>query len=122
MSDLNNKSLNLVDMSVLQSLKAYARSPAFMPQLVGIFEEHGRSSLIELRMALSDQDVESVRRVAHRFKGSCLNMGAQALASELKLLESFSPDTKWPADRVETTYHDLTQLFDTTCNYLKSLN
>lgn len=122
MTEPTQKSLNLVDMSVLQSLKAYARSPAFMPQLVGIFEEHGRSSLIELRMALSDQDVESVRRVAHRFKGSCLNMGAQALASELKLLESFSPDTKWPADKVETTYHDLSQLFDTTCSYLKSLN
>ncbi len=116
MSESTQKSLNLVDMSVLQSLKAYARSPAFMPQLVGIFEEHGRSSLIELRMALSDQDAESVKRVAHRFKGSCLNMGAQALASELKLLENFSPDTKWPADKVETTYHELTQLFDTTCS------
>jgi HPt (histidine-containing phosphotransfer) domain-containing protein len=122
MSDHSQKSSNLVDMSVLQSLKAYARSPAFMPQLVGIFEEHGRSSLIELRMALSDQDTDSVRRVAHRFKGSCLNMGAQALASELKQLESFTSETKWSADKVETTYLELTQLFDTTCSYLKSLN
>ncbi len=122
MSDLSTKSLNLVDMSVLQSLKAYARSPAFMPQLVGIFEEHGRSSLIELRMALSDQDVESVRRVAHRFKGSCLNMGAQALAKELKQLEAFSTDTKWSPEKIENTYLDLSQLFDVTCNYLKSLN
>jgi len=121
MSDLN-KALNLVDMSVLQSLKAYARSPAFMPQLVGIFEEHGRSSLIELKLALSDQDVESVRRVAHRFKGSCLNMGAQALASELKRLESFTPDSNWAVDKVENTYGELSQLFETTCNYLKSLN
>ncbi len=122
MSELSSKSQNLIDMSVLQSLKAYARSPAFMPQLVGIFEEHGRSSLIELRMALSDQDVESVRRVAHRFKGSCLNMGAQALAGELKLLESFSPESKWPIEKVEATYSELTQLFDVTCSYLKSLN
>ena len=111
----------LIDMTVLQSLKAYARSPAFMPQLVGIFEEHGRSSLIELKSALSDQDVEAVRRVAHRFKGSCLNMGAQALAQELKRLELFSPDSKWPDERVAEAFDELQLLFDKTCNYIKAL-
>ena len=122
MTEPSDKTLSLVDMSVLQSLKAYARSPAFMPQLVGIFEEHGRSSLIELRTTLNDQDIESVRRVAHRFKGSCLNMGAQALASELKFLEAFSPTTKWSEGEIETIYLELIQLFDNTCKYLKSLN
>lgn len=121
MSD-TGKSNHLVDMSVLQGLRAYARSPAFMPQLVGIFEEHGRSSLIELRSALNDQDVESVRRVAHRFKGSCLNMGAQALATELKELELCPTEAKWPEEQVESTYSGLSKLFDETCNYLKSLN
>jgi histidine phosphotransfer protein HptB len=116
------KTESLIDMTVLQSLKAYARSAAFMPQLIGIFEEHGRSSLIELRMALSDQDSDSIKRVAHRFKGSCLNMGAQALAAELKLLEINSANFEWSPAEVEEKYGELSRLFEETCLYLKSLN
>ncbi len=118
----------IVDMSILQGLRAYARSAAFLPQLIDIFEEHGRTSLTELRLALSGQDIDAVRRVAHRFKGSCLNMGAQALASELRRFETtqVEPQTtlspKWPAEEVELTCQNLSSLFEETCKCLKSLH
>lgn len=123
----SEESTPIVDMSVLQGLRAYARSAAFLPQLIDIFEEHGRSSLTELRSALSGQDVDAVRRVAHRFKGSCLNMGAQALATELRRFEASqfdagSPQVKWPHDEVETTCEALSHLFEETCKCLKSLH
>lgn len=118
----------IVDMSILQGLRAYARSAAFLPQLIDIFEEHGRSSLTELRTALTGQDVDAVRRVAHRFKGSCLNMGAQALATELRRFEASQAEVeslslaKWPSDEVEHTCENLSQLFEETCKRLKSLH
>jgi histidine phosphotransfer protein HptB len=118
----------IVDMTVLQGLRAYARSAAFLPQLIDIFEEHGRSSLTELRTALVGQDVDAVRRVAHRFKGSCLNMGAQALASELRRFEIAQSDanqnstSKWAVEDVESTYANLSSLFEETCKHLKSLH
>lgn len=118
----------IVDMTVLQGLRAYARSAAFLPQLIDIFEEHGRSSLHELHAALTDHDIDGVRRVAHRFKGSCLNMGAQALASELRRFEKAQSEsmqngvTKWPVEDVDRTYAQLTSLFEETCKHLKSLH
>ncbi len=118
----------IVDMTVLQGLRAYARSAAFLPQLISIFEEHGRSSLTELHTALVGGDLDGVRRVAHRFKGSCLNMGAQALAEELrrfelaKTLATQDSPVKWPIDEVEDTYSNLAHLFEETCKNLKSLN
>lgn len=124
----SEESTPIVDMSVLQGLRAYARSAAFLPQLIDIFEEHGRSSLTELRSALSGQDVDAVRRVAHRFKGSCLNMGAQALATELRRFETTQVDqsnlhqVKWPHEEVETTCEALSHLFEETCKCLKSLH
>ncbi len=124
----SEESAPIVDMSVLQGLRAYARSAAFLPQLIDIFEEHGRSSLTELRSALSGQDIDAVRRVAHRFKGSCLNMGAQALATELRRFEVTQVDPgavqqiKWPHDEVETACEALSHLFEETCKCLKSLH
>lgn len=118
----------IVDMSILQGLRAYARSAAFLPQLIDIFEEHGRSSLVELRTALTAHDADSVRRIAHRFKGSCLNMGAQALAAELRRFETSQIEPErlvsgnWPMDEVENTYENLSYLFEETCKQLKSLH
>lgn len=121
MSDVEPDSLSLVDVSVLQGLKAYAQSSAFMPQIVAIFEEHGRSSMVELREAMEKQDLESVRRIAHRLKGSCLNIGAQALARELKPLEICLPGTELSPDQIQANCYDLSQIFEATCVRLKSL-
>ena len=76
----------VLDSKVLSSLRWFALSDSFIPQLISIFEEHGRTSINELKVAFSSDDQESIRRVAHRLKGSCLNMGAGALASKMKAL------------------------------------
>ncbi len=124
----SEESAPIVDMSILQGLRAYARSAAFLPQLIDIFEEHGRNSLNELRSALSGQDLDAVRRVAHRFKGSCLNMGAQALATELRRYElgqfenMSDSQMKWPEKDVEVACENLSHLFEATCKCLKSVH
>src|SRR5690349_16102071 len=79
--------IKILDASVLEGLRVYAKSGAFLQQVIEIFEQHGRMSVDELCAASANNDVESMRRVAHRLKGSCLNVGASLMAQKLRQLE-----------------------------------
>lgn len=110
----------VLDSSVLEGLRVYAKSGAFLQQVIEIFEQHGRLSLDELFAASEQDDNESVRRVAHRLKGSCLNVGATLMAQKLRLLEQLCAAN---ASREDThvLIAGLPEVFADTCNALKSI-
>ncbi len=113
-------SAKVLDSSVLEGLRVYAKSGAFLQQVIEIFEQHGRMSLDELFAASKDHDSETVRRVAHRLKGSCLNVGATLMAQKLRHLEQLCAAN---ASREDThvLIAELPEVFADTCNALKSI-
>ena len=112
--DLNKT--DVLDPKILTQLKSFARSEGFLPKLIGTFEEHGRQSLSELEVAFEQGDRDTLGRVAHRFKGSCLNIGAGALAERLRELEAACRGSGPVASE------DMRPLFALTCQKLKDFS
>lgn len=110
----------VLDSSVLEGLRVYAKSGAFLQQVIEIFEQHGRMSLDELFAASESDDNESVRRVAHRLKGSCLNVGATLMAQKLRLLEQLCAANAARED-THVLIAGLPEVFSDTCNALKTI-
>ncbi|WP_141734948.1 Hpt domain-containing protein [Oligoflexus tunisiensis] len=110
----------VLDSSVLEGLRVYAKSGAFLQQVIEIFEQHGKASLEELYAASESDDNESVRRVAHRLKGSCLNVGATQMAQKLRHLEQLCAANA-TRDDTHVLIAELPDVFADTCNALKSI-
>jgi two-component system sensor histidine kinase/response regulator len=110
----------VLDTSVLEGLRVYAKSGAFLQQVIEIFEQHGKASLDELYAASENDDSENLRRVAHRLKGSCLNVGASLMAHKLRQLEQLCAANA-ARDDTHGLITELPDVFDDTCNALKSI-
>jgi len=110
--------IKILDSSVLEGLRVYAKSGAFLQQVIEIFEQHGRVSLEELFAASAKDDSETVRRVAHRLKGSCLNVGATRMAQRLRHLEQLCVGNA-SGDDTHALIAELPEVFAETCNALK---
>ena len=105
-------SVEVLNSQILSHLKSFARSESFLPRLISTFEEHGRSSLSEMEEAFASGDREALGRIAHRFKGSCLNIGAGALAERLRDLEEACRGSE------PVVSSDMRELFALTCKKL----
>lgn len=111
---------HIVDAAILGGLRVYAKSEAFLQQVVEIFEQHGQSSMDELHAAIGSDDLDAVRRVAHRLKGSCLNVGASLMVYKLRNLEQLATKNA-PLPEVYAAVDNLTAVFSETCKALKSM-
>lgn len=87
--------LPLIDTEVFEGVKFYGQDPKFVDYLIELFEKHGGQSYDDILSAIEKKDASAVRHVAHRWRGSCLNIGASRLAGELIKLDrsdELSPD------------------------------
>lgn len=77
-----------LDDAVLSALREVMAEefPLLLDTFIGDSEERLRG----LHEALARSDAHALRHTAHSFKGSCGNMGAQALASLCKQLEDLA--------------------------------
>ena len=62
--------------------------PDIVDQLVDLFVQSTPPLLGELRAALDEGDRDELRRVAHKLKGSCQNIGATFMATLCRSLET----------------------------------
>jgi two-component system, sensor histidine kinase and response regulator len=77
--------------------------PEIVPQLIELFVESTPPLLDELRAGVDSGDEESVRRAAHRLKGSCQNIGAgfmARLAADIETAATAAPGELDGLDRV----------------------
>ncbi len=112
--------IRVLDPAVLDALRGYAKSAAFLKQVIEIFEEHGQTSIAELCAAAQADDRESLRRVAHRLKGSCLNVGAQRMAQMLRSFEVLTGENA-SGDDTHVLLASLPDTLEETCKALKSI-
>ena len=111
---------HLLDGAVLNELQSFGRSPQFLEQLIDIYENHAQRSMAELKLALQKNDRAVLRSVAHRFKGSSLNIGASGLVELLLKIESF-PVSEALDPGIVQLLEELQGMFELTSNALKLL-
>jgi CheY-like chemotaxis protein len=87
--------------------------PEIVDQLIELFQDSTPPLLQELREGVAAGDEESVRRAAHKLKGSCQNIGASGMAAQVAELERTA--TVNP-EQLE----DLEVAFEATCDALRA--
>ncbi len=109
----------IIDIEVLNVVSNHGGDASFLDYLLGLFEKHGQQSLDELKAGLQKRDPAIVMHVAHRWRGSCLNVGAVRLAEVLGHIED-EPITGDEAedvlDQIGKTCDDL---FQRSCQQLR---
>jgi HPt (histidine-containing phosphotransfer) domain-containing protein len=63
---------------------------AFAQELVGAFIASGEQLLVEMAAAIAQNDRAALAKAAHKFKGACANMHAQALKALAEVMETGS--------------------------------
>ena len=86
--------------------------PEIVDQLIELFEDSTPPLLRELREGVEAGDEESVRRTAHKLKGSCQNIGASGMAGQIAELERDGADPE--------QLDDLEVAFEATCDALRA--
>ena len=81
--------LNTLDPSVLGAYREFQQpgEPDFVTELIDLFLDDTTSHLKGLREAVSKNDGDEIRRVAHLLKGSSGNIGAGPMATLYEELE-----------------------------------
>jgi CheY-like chemotaxis protein len=87
--------------------------PEIVDQLIELFQDSTPPLLRELREGVAAGDAETVRRAAHKLKGSCQNIGASGMAAQVAELER-------TASAGPEQLEDLEVAFEATCDALRA--
>jgi diguanylate cyclase (GGDEF)-like protein len=86
-----NKPLNSLQINntAIDSLRAMttAAGESLLNRAIELFVSSAAQEINKMRMALTESDALSLARIAHSFKSSCANLGAESLTQACKLLE-----------------------------------
>ncbi|MFW7381421.1 MAG: Hpt domain-containing protein [Oligoflexus sp.] len=78
---------NHVNPKILQSIAHHSHNRSLPAELVRIFKEDVRQLLQRFDQALEERDVSKLQFLAHRIKGSALNVGAKSMAEICATIE-----------------------------------
>jgi HPt (histidine-containing phosphotransfer) domain-containing protein len=81
----------IADLRALQS----AGSPGFLAELIDLFLKEAAGHVAKLRETLHSKDARAFERAAHTLKGSCGNLGAQAMSRMCADLQTVGHDADW---------------------------
>ena len=103
MPSVNPKVIN--DLRSLQT----AGSPGFLAELIDLFLKEAEVLMTALRGSLGAKDARAFERAAHTLKGSCGNLGAQAMSRLCADLQTVGHQADW--DRAGKLLPDLESEF-----------
>ncbi|MBI3856754.1 MAG: Hpt domain-containing protein [Planctomycetes bacterium] len=81
----------IADLRSLQS----GGSPGFLAELIDLFLKEAEAHVTKLRESLAARDAKVFERSAHTLKGSCGNLGAQAMSRICADLQNVGHDADW---------------------------
>lgn len=86
-----------VNPKVISDLRALqtADSPGFLGELIDLFQKEAEVLMTALRGALGEKDARAFERAAHTLKGSCGNLGAQAMSRLCAELQTAGHQADW---------------------------
>jgi len=92
-------------------------NPDFFRDLVGIFLQQTPELIETLKAQIAELDFKGIEQVAHRLKGSSLNLGAKDLAELFSQLEEMGKNET--AEGIKQKGEQLDSLFLIACESLK---
>jgi HPt (histidine-containing phosphotransfer) domain-containing protein len=116
---LSNADDSIIDIEVLNVVSNHGGDASFLVYLLNLFEKHGQQSLNELKEGLSKRDPAAVKHVAHRWRGSCLNVGAVRLAEVLGRTEEKPIQGNEDDALLDQIWKTCEDLFTRSCQQLR---
>ena len=89
------------------------------PLLLNTFLDDSNKRLVDLKLAIAEENANDVRELAHGFKGSSANLGAEKLARISSELESMGRTDE--LSEVESSFIELNNEYKIILEYFKSL-
>ena len=102
------------DLRALQS----AGSPGFLAELIDLFLKEAAVHVAKLRESLASKDARAFERSAHTLKGSCGNLGAQAMSRLCADLQTVGHAADWA--RAAELLPPLEEEFRAVCRELEA--
>jgi len=88
--------VSAINPKVIGDLRALqAGSPGFLVELIDLFVKEADVLVAKLREAQAARDARSFERAAHTLKGSCGNLGAQAMSRICAELQTAGHAADW---------------------------
>ena len=85
-----------INLKVIEDLRALqSGSPGFLVELIDLFLKEAAVLLAKLQTALGTRDAGAFERAAHTLKGSCGNLGAQAMSRLCAELQTAGQAADW---------------------------
>lgn len=86
--------MSAINPKVIQDLKGLG-APGFLAELIDLFLKEAAVHLGKLRESLAAKDAKTFERSAHTLKGSCGNLGAQAMSRICADLQATGHAADW---------------------------
>jgi HPt (histidine-containing phosphotransfer) domain-containing protein len=115
----NLRSPDLGSLDREAALKRVGGDHALLKEIAGLFLEHQRVWIVELREAAACGDVTKVEQTAHNLKGSVSNFGARNAVEASVNLENVARSSDLPA--VSSALAALELTLETLCQDLATL-
>ena len=89
--------MSAINPRVLDDLRSLQTpgAPSFLGELIDIFLKEADNHLQKLRDSFAGKDAALFERSAHTLKGSCGNLGAQAMSRLCADLQNIGHDADW---------------------------
>lgn len=110
--------IKIIDQNVIDGLIEIG-DKEFLVELIDIFLEQAEGLVQEIKLAVDLGNAETLTKVAHKLKGSCLNLGANKLGNICQELENISKDEDF--SNVNNIVEPLDSVYQQTCSELIKL-
>jgi HPt (histidine-containing phosphotransfer) domain-containing protein len=88
--------VSAINQKVIGELRALQDgSPGFLAELIDLFLKEADVLVTKLRDSLAARDARLFERAAHTLKGSCGNLGAQAMSRICAELQTLGHEADW---------------------------
>ena len=110
------REMGVISLAVLEGLRKFQQTgePDFVTELIDLFLNDTAVQLESLRVAVSNNNVPEVRRLAHLVKGSSGNIGAGGMAElcqEMETLEGTSSTEQALLAKLEEEFLQVAKAF-----------
>ncbi len=92
LNNLKTQKLNRAELYDLTQLREMSRgNREFVTKMLNIFIDTAQKSVMEFNDAFQIEDIDSIKRIAHKLKPSLANLGIHSLKNTIRDLEFFDP-------------------------------
>lgn len=103
-------------------VKLFAGDPGKVRRMLTVFERVTRSDMVELDLAFASGDWATIKRLVHKMKSGCMQIGAADAADGLVAIETALPTTSGEvlAQRFASVRNELDNVMQRVEGYLST--